>query len=262
MQAILATLTSALILLDNPDDGPNLPDHQTCFRSDVKPYKRPYTVLVEGNVGSGKSTFVDILASRDSRILPVPEPVEVWQNFSGTGVNLLDLMFRDGKRYSGAFQLASTYSRLKVASELSESKAVRIMERSIFSERYCFLEMMRRGPLSSAEYALMDRWFHFAIHHFHQFVQPDVLVYLRADVETLKAHIKKRGRPEEANMDPRFLLDVQKCHEDWLFYRNSSSVPAPKVIVLNSTLTLEQFTQEVIRRKDEIIPPDVFNNFE
>ncbi len=193
MQAILATLTSALILLDNPDDGPNLPDHQSCFRSDVKPYKRPYTVLVEGNVGSGKSTFVDILASRDSRILPVPEPVEVWQNFSGTGVNLLDLMFRDGKRYSGAFQLASTYSRynsglvlkhskcicsllrLKVASELSESKAVRIMERSIFSERYCFLEMMRRGPLSSAEYALMDRWFHFAIHHFHQFVQPDVL---------------------------------------------------------------------------------------
>ena len=28
---------------------------------------RPYTVIVEGNVGAGKSTFVDILTSNDSR---------------------------------------------------------------------------------------------------------------------------------------------------------------------------------------------------
>ena len=71
----------------------------------------PYTVVVEGNVGAGKSTFVDILARDDSRISPVPEPVNAWQNVSGTGVNLLDSMFRDGKRWSGAFQLVSTLSR-------------------------------------------------------------------------------------------------------------------------------------------------------
>ena len=63
----------------------------------VKEQRLPYTVVVEGNVGAGKSTFVDILAREDARISPVPEPVNAWQNVSGTGVNLLDSMFRDGK---------------------------------------------------------------------------------------------------------------------------------------------------------------------
>ena len=53
--------------------------------------RMPYTVVVEGNVGAGKSTFVEILAREDARISPVPEPVSAWQNVSGTGVNLLGM---------------------------------------------------------------------------------------------------------------------------------------------------------------------------
>ena len=71
----------------------------------------PYTIVLEGNVGAGKSTFVDIISRNDSRISAFPEPVEAWQNVSGTGVNMLDLMFKDGKRWSGTFQLVSTLSR-------------------------------------------------------------------------------------------------------------------------------------------------------
>ena len=73
--------------------------------------KIPYTIVLEGNVGAGKSTFVDIISRNDSRISAFPEPVEAWQNVSGTGVNMLDLMFKDGKRWSGTFQLVSTLSR-------------------------------------------------------------------------------------------------------------------------------------------------------
>ena len=63
-----------------------------------------------------------------------------------------------------------------MATDLSESKPVRIMERSIFSERYCFLEMMHQGQiLSKAEYSLMDRWFQFAWKQYKEFVQPDVI---------------------------------------------------------------------------------------
>jgi len=223
--------------------------------------RMPYTVVVEGNVGAGKSTFVEILAGEDARISPVPEPVSAWQNVSGTGVNLLDLMFRDGKRWSGAFQLVSTLSRLQVATDLSKQKPVRIMERSIFSERYCFLEMMHSGTLlSKAEYSLMDRWFQFASEYYKKYVQPDVIVYLRADIPTLKQHIKKRGREEEANMDPVFLEGLQRCHEDWLYYGNSTFVPpSPKVIVINSEVSVEEFARKVIALKDTIIPPYVFD---
>lgn len=39
----------------------------------------------------------------------LPEPVEEWQNVNGT--NLLDLMFNNGTRYFGTFQLESTFTR-------------------------------------------------------------------------------------------------------------------------------------------------------
>ena len=81
------------------------------FKTVFDEKKIPYTIVLEGNVGAGKSTFVDIISRNDSRISPVPEPVEAWQNVSGTGVNMLDLMFKDGKRWSGTFQLVSTLSR-------------------------------------------------------------------------------------------------------------------------------------------------------
>ena len=62
-------------------------------------------------------------------------------------------------------------------------------------------------------------------------------MYLRADLETLKKHIKKRGRPEEAHLDPEWLAGLQQCHEDWLLWRNSTwSSPAPKESVNFRTL--------------------------
>lgn len=187
-------MTQVLVLLQQETPTNLIGNRPQCFARQNEATRRPYTVMVEGNVGVGKSTFVNILAGQDGRIAPVPEPVEVWQNFSGT--NLLDLMYKDGKRWSGPFQLVSTYSRynlldlkcsifshiffrLKVATESAKDpRPVRIMERSIFSERYCFLEMIYKhglGLLSKPEYSLMDQWFRFASHQFQHLVRPDII---------------------------------------------------------------------------------------
>ena len=112
---------------------------------------------------------------------------------------MLDLMFKNGSRWSGTFQLVSTLSRcprqieklylekaisflwcffprLKVATDIDRNKPARIMERSIFSERYCFLENQRRnGILSAAEFALMDRWFQWALNQLGDNVKPDLI---------------------------------------------------------------------------------------
>ena len=43
----------------------------------------------------------------------------------------------------------------------------------------------------------------------------------------LLKRIKKRGRPEEAHMPVDFLRDIQRRHDDWLVYKNSTfPVPA------------------------------------
>jgi deoxynucleoside kinase len=43
--------------------------------------RRPFTVFVEGNIGSGKTTFINYFANADVHILS--EPVEMWRNVEG-----------------------------------------------------------------------------------------------------------------------------------------------------------------------------------
>jgi septin family protein len=42
---------------------------------------RPFTVFVEGNIGSGKTTFLNYFANADVHLLS--EPVEMWRNVEG-----------------------------------------------------------------------------------------------------------------------------------------------------------------------------------
>lgn len=51
-----------------------------------KTYKRPFTVCVEGNIGSGKTTFLNHFKSYNNTVV-LQEPVELWRDVSG--VNLL-----------------------------------------------------------------------------------------------------------------------------------------------------------------------------
>ena len=63
-----------------------------------------------------------------------------------------------------------------MATNINDSKPARILERSIFSERYCFLEnQLRIGAITAAEYSLMNRWFQFAQKQFEPYVKPDLI---------------------------------------------------------------------------------------
>ena len=88
MSGLLFTLfTHAIVLLSSTTDQPQ----QDCSFAPTlrRNTTRPYTVLVEGNVGSGKSTLVNILAGAEPRIDAIPEPVEAWQNVSGKKTELI-----------------------------------------------------------------------------------------------------------------------------------------------------------------------------
>ena len=61
-------------------------------------------------------------------------------------------------------------------------------------------------------------------------------------------------------LERTLLKGLQRCHEDWLYYGNSTFVPpSPKVIVINSEVSVEEFARKVIALKDTIIPPYVFD---
>ena len=64
--------------------------------------KRPFTVVVEGNIGSGKTTFLEHFVKKEV-VEVVTEPVEEWRNVNGRH-NLLQLMYEDPSRWSHLFQ--------------------------------------------------------------------------------------------------------------------------------------------------------------
>jgi len=221
---------------------------------------KPYTILVEGTTGSGKSTLVNILAQLHS-LMAIPEPVDQWQHVNGT--NMLDNMFQDPQRWTGSFQMESTLTRIKDAIRKPMVKGrpalIRVMERSLYSERYCFMEYARRsGALSETEFNLMDLWHKFLMDQFEAKVKPDLIIFLKTDMETVEKRIKKRGRIEEQNMDMAFVDGVNRLHEDWLLYQNSSfPVPAP-VLVMNGSLSLEDFRTYVKEEMlNKIIPANL-----
>ena len=106
---------------------------------------RPYTVVVEGNIGSGKTTLLRHLAGAHhphAVVEAFQEPVNKWRDVRGH--NTLGLMYDDPQRWSLTFQ---TYVQLTMM-ELHERKtvdpkAVKMMERSIYSAKYCFVENLR-----------------------------------------------------------------------------------------------------------------------
>jgi hypothetical protein len=71
---------------------------------------------VEGNIGAGKTTWLDMVQSdtgADHELIEVvPEPVHVWQN-SPQGHNFLNLFYEDPAKYAFAFQQFVLVTRMQ-----------------------------------------------------------------------------------------------------------------------------------------------------
>ena len=57
---------------------------------------RPFTVVVEGNIGCGKTTFLDHFSKFSDRVEVLTEPVDRWRDVNGH--NLLQLMYENPSR--------------------------------------------------------------------------------------------------------------------------------------------------------------------
>ena len=95
-------------------------------------------ISIEGNIGSGKSTYVKILQeyiekyySEDAYFLE--EPVSTWQNINNEdGKNIIECFYEDQCKYSFSFQMLAYISRLALLND-----AIQKGYKYIFTEE-CF----------------------------------------------------------------------------------------------------------------------------
>ncbi len=71
------------------------------------------------------------------------EPVDKWRNLNGS--NLLELLYTDPKRWSFTVQSYIQLTMMEQHLKDNENKSlVKVLERSIYSSRYCFIENLHR----------------------------------------------------------------------------------------------------------------------
>lgn len=175
------------------------------------------TVIVEGNIGAGKSTFLRLL----DEALPVHlvyEPSARWQDIQGE--NLLDYFYKDPHRWAYSFQTFAFVTRileLEQESKRTESPVV-VLERSIYSDRYCFAKnAFELGFMTGLEWKLYQEWFTWLEQAYAK--KPDAFIYLQTDPTVCYNRMQKRNRSEEAAVPLDYLSRMHAKHEQWLINR-------------------------------------------
>ncbi|ESO82884.1 hypothetical protein LOTGIDRAFT_109002, partial [Lottia gigantea] len=180
-------------------------------------------ICVEGNIGSGKTTLLEYF-SKLPNIEVTKEPVDKWRNIKG--LNALELMYEDPSRWGLTFQTYVQLTMLEIHTQPQE-KRIKMMERSIYSAKYCFVEnLYKGGKMPEIEYIVLTEWFDFLVRT--RDLNVDIIVYLQTKPETVYERIKERCRSEESSIPLEYLQMLHNLHEEWLI---NKLFPCPQVVV-------------------------------
>lgn len=189
--------------------------------------KKPFVVVVEGNIASGKSTMLNYFGEIPE-IQTIMEPVEKWRNCNG--LNLLDLMYKDSKQWLFPFQSYTTLTMLQNHSEKCDRK-IKLMERSFQTVKNVFMKASEKmGTIHSGMHKIFDEWFDYIEKNIQ--IHIDLIVYLRCTPEIAYERMEKRGRIEEGEISMEYLEILHELHEEWLIHNRTKT--STEIIVLDA----------------------------
>lgn len=201
-------------------------------------------ISIEGNIGVGKSTFIDILKHKwiDGCEI-VSEPVDIWKNITDSdGKNILQTFYENIPRWAYSFQNIACVTRMmkiEDAIQKTEHKYI-FLDRSLDTDKYVFESMLYdSGNLNHMEHSMYNVWCDF----YHKYVRSNnnmIHIYLKAEPKICKERIIKRGRIEEKSIDLEYLIGLNNYHDKWLLSDRLKS----NVIVIDCNQEFECDTEK------------------
>jgi deoxyadenosine/deoxycytidine kinase len=171
---------------------------------------------LDGNIGAGKSTLLAALRTAMPDVEFVEEPVGIWTTLKNEeGVSLLELFYKDRRRWAYTFQNCALMTRLlSLRTALATTrKQVIITERSVLTDRHVFAEMLRAaGEIDAVEWELYMRWYD----AFAAELPVRGIIYLTTGVGTSAARIRQRGREGEDQIPLDYLTALDEAHQRWI----------------------------------------------
>lgn len=217
----------------------------------------PLIISVEGNIGSGKSSFVKYFeeyvhadgASYDLQF--IQEPVDEWNNIKSTdGESILEKFYANQKEYAFSFQIMAYITRLrKILSAIeSNPNSIYICERSLDTDKHVFAKMLYdSGKIREIDWVIYNYWFN----TFSDKVKTDLIVYVDTDPEICHTRIKSRARAGEGSIPIEYLENCHKYHENWL------SETEIDIVKINGNVDFKENVEEYKK-----VLESTFNNLE
>ena len=162
-------------------------------------------IAVAGNIGVGKSTLVELLSKRLGWA-PFYEP-------EGENPYLADF-YQDMTAWSFHSQIFFLTRRLLAHRQLLDHKSSAIQDRSVYEDAEIFAHnLFLQGNIVERDYQTY-RDLYLVLTRF--LPPPDLVVYLRATVETLQTRIALRGRDYERTIKPDYLSRLNDLYTSWI----------------------------------------------
>lgn len=161
-------------------------------------------VAIAGNIGVGKTHLTTLLANHLG-----------WRAYYEPVIDnpYLDDFYADMDRWSFHLQVFFLSKRFEIHREMVSSDEPCIQDRTIYEDKEIFAHTLHaQGFMSDRDYENYTDLFD-AMTSFLR--TPDLVVYLRAGVDTLQERIKCRGRDCEREISSDYLNALNNAYEDW-----------------------------------------------
>ena len=166
--------------------------------------KNPF-IGIAGNIGVGKTTFTSFLA-KEFQLEDIYESV--------TDNPYLSDFYSDMNRWSFNLQIYFLHHRFSSIIDISKSENGFVQDRTIYEDVEIFSRNLHdMGYMDDRDWQTYSDLFK----NMTKFLKsPDLIIYLKADLNTILERINKRSRDYEATIDPEYLKRLNLMYDEWI----------------------------------------------
>ena len=156
-------------------------------------------IAVEGNIGAGKTSFSTMVSQDFNAKL-------ILERFKDNP--FLPKFYEDQERYAFSLEMSFLADRYQ---QLSDDLAqYDLFKDFVISDYDVFKSLIfAKITLAEDEYSLYQKLFHLM---YKELVKPDLYIYLYQNTDRLLQNIRKRGREYEQNIQPEYLININKSY--------------------------------------------------
>jgi deoxyadenosine/deoxycytidine kinase len=189
-----------------------------------------YFITIAGNIGVGKSTLVQLLSERVGW-QPVFEAV--------TENPYLADFYQDMCRWAFPSQIFFLARRLQQHHTLLQQPNSIIQDRSVYEDAEIFARnLYEQGDMSQRDWSCyLDLYQTLTT----MLQPPDLVIYLKASVATLRRRISHRGRIYEQDIKEEYLSRVNTLYDEWATNFSHS----PVLIIDTNNLNYIQYEEHL-----------------